>query len=277
MTSPYTVGKPIEMQIGHILEHSLYSETGLKTDKIYPSSSSICDRRSVAMTLLPESAKATQSVVNQMYFKIGSAIEDVVVRALNAGGILVDREIVVKRDWKDAHVSGRIDAVIKLDEMLYPVEIKSCGSTLPKKPKTHHQSQLMTYMVSTGMHVGFLIYVSRTVADWRQNLKYKVFKVEMSPEKLDSYASYLATVLVYVNEKTLPVIPFEDSENCKYCPIFDYCWNKKDQYEMAGYEVDPAGIDDLASIIGVLKDRIIERQPDYFEETKNSLYGESHF
>lgn len=266
-----SIGKPIDLQIGRIIEKSYSYDRPIGSKKIYPSNSGLCVRKSVAMTLLPETATERQTVVNQMYFRIGSAIEDVVVESLERGGVLLAREFKVKRDWKDAEVSGRIDAVVEVNDRIIPIEIKSCGSKLPTSPRLSHLAQLETYMICTGMHMGLVVYVSRTVGTWSGKLKYRVFPVEMDFSYIVRVAEKLADILVYTNASVLPEVPFENDKECKFCPMIKYCWPPhEDKFDLDRFAKDPSA-DDLSEIRVTLRDRIVENQNKYLEETRSTL------
>lgn len=261
-------GKPIDFQLGKIIETSDIRERSIGSKKIYPSNSGLCARKSVAMTLLPKTATETHNITNQMYFKIGSAIEDVIVESLDRGGILLAREFKVKRDWKSALVSGRIDALVSMNENTYPVEIKSCGSKIPAKPRLSHLAQLETYMICTGMHHGLLVYVSRTVANWRGELKYRVFSIEMDSSYIDRVAEQLAMTLVFTDASILPGIPFSDDKECRFCPLIGYCWPpQEDKFNLDRFLMDPSKHDHLLETRNTVKNRIVENQERYLEET----------
>lgn len=213
-----------------LVEQNLITYPKHKREGIYASNSSLCQRQTAGLQLLSFSPTKTRRQASaQFYFKIGSAIEKVMERALKKSGKLIGSEVYVQSTIDELPVSGRIDFVVNdpEDDILL-VELKSCGK-LPNSPKPYQLAQLHTYMLLTGVHKGLLWYVSRHVAGWDGGVIQRAFKVEPTQDVLEHAALQMIRGAVAGNRGVLPPIPAHMKKyKCGFCPLVPFCWDNED-------------------------------------------------
>jgi hypothetical protein len=235
---------PFDKEWTGIVESELMSKASQQRDRIFASNSSLCPRQTAAMLHIPDGRTTTRKASAQFYFKTGSGFEDVMARAFDSAGIMVDRETRVEmKDPLPISVSGRVDFVLKdKDEDLVLVELKTCGG-LPPKVKPPHLAQLMTYLAVTGMRRGLVWYVSRNVSDYSGWLKQVTFEVTPTEEQIRDTLTKLATGAVYGGQGFLPPIPdYMKKYKCGFCPFVPMCWKEED-FELE--IVAPSAADEL--------------------------------
>ena len=150
----FLVDKLIKWQ----LEESDRSENG----KLHVSSLVLCPLKEVFMHKFPELYKSRQyngALLLGRLVHIG--LQKVIPELLN--GVEVESEVKVEKTVDLGHltvtVSGKIDLVIKKNNKVIPVEIKTARSD-HSLPKEHHIMQLKIYMNMLGAYEGYLIYVT---------------------------------------------------------------------------------------------------------------------
>ena len=218
--------RPSDRKWEGLLEKNLLSKENQSRNRIFASSAGLCARQTAGLMLLPKDRETIRNAASQFYFKIGSSFENVVSRAFNKAGLLLDEETRVEWTLGETTISGRIDFTIRdpeNDEIVL-VELKSCGK-LPTAPKPVHLAQLYTYMVLTGMPRGIVWYISRSVSDWTGYIKQKPFEVTMTPIERKRIAYKMSIGSVFGTANVLPDIP-EDMKKykCGFCPLVGHCW-----------------------------------------------------
>jgi CRISPR/Cas system-associated exonuclease Cas4 (RecB family) len=132
---------------------------------------------------------------------------------------------------EDPPVFGFVDIIIKFQGRKIVGEFKTTSSRnwyavrKSGKAKDYHMVQILIYMKLLDIEHGFLMYENK---DSNQLLFIDV--------KLSDYDDYVTDILnwmkmVYQNYKdgNIPSRPFEKkSKPCKYCPVFDACWDAED-------------------------------------------------
>lgn len=188
--------------------------------RIHASTSGYCARRgALEATYKGERAYAATSA---LYFKLGIALEDVILDALDAKKRLLFRQYHLPEIG--INLGGKVDGIIIHNGKLHCLEIKSCG-TLPSKPDIEHLKQLYIYTAVTGLP-GILLYVSRSVQDHKGELKLKPF--EMGFDLDNSTLAIQSAAAAYFASKNslLPEIPeyIKSEKDCGYCYFKNICW-----------------------------------------------------
>lgn len=228
MTKPIIrVGKTLASR--HPLEESIIR--GLTThDPVFRDRSRLhagdvawCPRRAVLYHYVSPADYTDGDAPGKFYMSIGNAIHGVVTTAMFAQQLLLFKEYKIPE--MGLGLGGKIDAIVLLDDKIRIVEIKSCGSQLPKKVKPEHRAQASVYSVVTGIPA-LVLYVSRSVADWSGRVQMVVLDCNLSDEDLKHSLMSVILASLYSKAKVLPRIPahITSEDQCKYCPFAEGCW-----------------------------------------------------
>lgn len=226
----FSVGKlkkPAKNKWKLLIEKGLKTKSYPSRDRIFASSAGHCERQTAGLMMMRDEFESKISASSKFYFKIGSAVEEVVENAFKSQEVFVTSEYRIEAPYDWLPLSGRIDFVIKDPENkdLVLVELKTCGK-LPTSPKPYHLNQLMTYLTVTGKKRGLLWYVSRHVSDWSGTVLQEVFEIEASYSDKIPIANRLAMGTVYYEKNLLPPIPTEMKKyKCGFCPLVPFCWD----------------------------------------------------
>lgn len=235
MSSPFKTGKiktpgiskhPVES----LLQRELTTTSEPSRNKIYASNAGLCERQSGTMMLLSDEFKNKMDAPSQFYFAIGNSFEDVVSRALKSSGEYLYREFYVDFPFDWLPIGGRIDFIITHPEDgdIWPVELKTCGK-LPDSPKPSHYSQLMTYLILTGLDKGIIWYISRTPGNWKGILQQKVFEIEPTENEKIWVAERMVNGALFAEKNLIaPKAPKIKKYKCGFCPLIPYCWDGAD-------------------------------------------------
>lgn len=130
-------------------------------------------------------------------------------------GILVESERTLKNDAY--RIKGKADAIIKLDNKEYIVELKSInGISASKltKPKPDHVKQINLYMFMTGIKEGFILYENKN------NQEMLNFKVDYNYAKIEPMLIAMEKILNSIkNNELMP----KKMDNCAACPFYKLC------------------------------------------------------
>lgn len=223
------MGKPdfTEERLTEAVEDALRGTQYLGRKRVYASSAALCARQTASQSLFKSGQSQELKPETQLYFKMGSAAEEVIKRAFKKAGIFVAAEVSFGSQFEWLNIGGRVDFIIK--HAGFPgekaiVELKTCGK-LPKKPHKPHIAQLATYCLLTGAPGGFIYYVSRHVADWKNGMLHKAFKIEFTRAELVYHAKQICIGVTFAEENVLPEIPKEMKKSyCGFCPMMNNCW-----------------------------------------------------
>lgn len=268
--SPFTVGKKKRRsslnKYEAVLEtHLAQFEEGGPMDRIFASAAGQCERKIAGMYFLPEGHSRTRKASAEFYFGQGNLFEEIVSKAFHKAGIFLDAETRVEAYHPEIPLSGRIDFTIldpEDEDEIVLVELKTTGK-LPERPKPGQLSQLMTYLVVTGMDKGILWYISRNVAAWGGDLLQRAFVIE--PDYEEKWKSIFTTAFgaVHARERLLPPLPPHMKKyKCGFCPLTDFCW-AGDTSLLEGYEhPTPKQSDKLWDEASAIADEFMERQDE---------------
>lgn len=214
-----------------LIENNLISVGKPGRDRIFASQAGLCERQTAGLFYLDSDEEIQRKASAQFYFAFGNETENIMARAFDKAGLLIDRETRIEAYHDELPISGRIDFVLEdvyESGSLVLMELKTCGK-LPARPKPPHLAQLKTYMLLTGMPKGLLWYVSRTVAGWDGDLKQKTFEIKMNDTERLELAYRIALGAVYAKSGHLPERPEHMKKYaCGFCPLIKFCWDDKD-------------------------------------------------
>lgn len=223
---------PIAGHLTKIITAAHASEHPVRRARFFAGDIGFCSRASATFCLVSPEFVVQENCASQFYFNGGNAFHEVIDNAYEKAGILIATEY--RLPDIGLNLGGRIDNVIKLDGNYALVENKTCGS-VPGAAKPQHLSQLMVYLLITGIDRGFLYYISRNVADFGGVLKSAEFEVIPSEEDL-RFTAYTMCVAYYSTMmKKQPPIPtnIKTRSRCGFCPFISSCW---DSSELVGVE-----------------------------------------
>ena len=179
--------------------------------------------RFLVLSRLYSEKKALHDIGLQRIFDEGNLHERAMLREIEEAGFeLVEQQRAF--EWRKFQLSGRIDAKIRLNGKLIPLEIKSCspnifpsikGSTTEEMIHSRHiwirryPGQIMTYMLMDNKDEGIIIFKNKTTGEKCQ----KNFKLNY--EYVESILKKLEKVNEHVTKNEIPEV--EISEECNSC------------------------------------------------------------
>lgn len=188
-----------------------------------------CPRKAILSCTINRSTTSSWDTKSEFYTSIGNAVHKAVCRILRSEGVLLNQELRIENDWLD--FGGYIDAIVKIDDSIQIIEIKTCGK-LPTSPYNEHQFQVATYGLLTGIEDTRILYVSRNVMSYpARTLEIAEFRVPASLQK--DALNNMAITKAFWDLKLIPPIPtnIKSSRQCNFCPFKAFCWegNKSPQ------------------------------------------------
>jgi hypothetical protein len=220
----------IRSELTGLVSRGLSNDVPNKRKRLYSGDAGYCPRR--AGIFIHSSATSHHDASSEFYFTIGDAIHGAVVKGLTASGVVLAKEWGIKDDL--INLVGYVDAIIKVGEQPQVLEIKSCGATLPEKPKPEHVAQAITYSIETGLRDPIIFYVSRLVAGWGGKLIARQFVVEDYETALANVANTLATSFIFAKASMLADIPahIKSERDCGFCPFTLMCWKGTEEFPL---------------------------------------------
>lgn len=178
----------------------------------------------VRSRLCPE-LKELHDVGLQRIFDEGRLHEQAIIRELeDAGFVLVEQQRPF--EWPKFKLAGHIDAKIKLNGYLIPLEIKSCSPGVFRQIKDiepmamltsryswvrKYPAQILLYMIMDGKEEGIIIFKNKATGEKVQ----KNFNLNEALEYVESILKKLEIVNDCVDKQFIP--PVEMCEDCKDC------------------------------------------------------------
>lgn len=129
---------------------------------IHPSGMGGCPRKMFFwMKKIPLTEFKPFSPETMRIFDMGHAVEKITVKSFFEQNILVAEQVPVVSEQD--RVRGTLDAILRLDNKYYIVDVKSaCDSQFKfSTPHKHYLYQVATYMFYTGIYRGKLYYVNK--------------------------------------------------------------------------------------------------------------------
>jgi CRISPR/Cas system-associated exonuclease Cas4 (RecB family) len=200
--------------------------------RIWASQAAVCTRQAV-LSSTRDDTEITEPA-GAGYYALGSAIEDIVLKALQAKDALLFAQF--KLPDIGLNMGGYIDGIVRVGGRVRVLEVKSCGD-LPKQPKLEHRAQAMIYAAVTGLQPT-LFYFSRGVADFAGNLRVREFAMTPTRDELQDALFKVAFARECMELGLIPERPisFTSQADCGFCPWKDICWNGA---ELPRPEIDP--------------------------------------
>lgn len=169
-----------------------------------------------------DTVTATSAAVMDQGQGAHSRIQD----ALAASGILIEEEVEITN--ADPPIRGFIDAIVEVDGITLPVEVKTTRQeafewrATSMKPTQYHYYQLLTYMKILGHNVGAFVYENKN------DNTLLVIPIEMNDtnqEIIDAAFEWMQRVYKAYTDGKMPARPWKQtSPNCQDCIFFKTCW-----------------------------------------------------
>lgn len=174
---------------------------------------------------------------------------------------------------KEHNISGKLDALLKLNNHHYVLEIKSINrygfdEIMRDGPKEDHVIQLQLYLhfvqniYKIETKQGFVLYKCKDTA------RFYDFLIDYNVNVVNDFFAKLKLVEEHLAKKTLPERPYEITDwHCRYCDYKRICWAGAQ-----GKKVADLSQEEMAKILGDLLDvkekrKTLEEQEDYLTET----------
>jgi len=152
-------------------------------------------------------------------FKIGELFHGFLIETLRSNGFTSfehEKTVVLAVRHGDAwiRISGRVDAVLYMDNQRIVLEVKSIAK-LPERPLEHHVMQIQPYLLALNASKGLIVYLEKS------KLSSKVFEVPFQPQLVDSLVERAKALHEHLLSKKAPTA--ERSWECKYCEFKRRC------------------------------------------------------
>lgn len=202
-------------------------------------------------------------------FDDGSLHHQAVVKHLEEAGIQITMKEAPIRD-KERNISGKLDALIKLNSHYYVLEIKSINrygfdEVLRTGPHEEHvlQLQLYLYYVQNLFKIdarqGIILYKNKDTS------KFMDFPIDYDKSYVNKFFDQMQVIEKHLKDNTLPERPYQrDDWHCSYCDYKMVCWRGVPQEK-------PVEItdEDLVQLLGELV--FAKDQRKEFEEKEGLL------
>jgi len=152
-------------------------------------------------------------------FDQGDYVHLRLTRDLFSLGIVVASEIDIP---PREDIGGRADAIIRINNELYLVDLKSINSNIlykMEKPKEDHILQVQLYLHFFKLKKGILLY------EGKDNSEIKEFPVEYDKKVAEKILNDFKRLKINVEKDLIPqrLPDFPDSWQCQYCQFREIC------------------------------------------------------
>jgi len=204
--------------------------------RMYASTSGFCERQTALSMTFKGDTEYESATAG--YFKIGLAVESVVIESLRNQGVLLFEQF--ETPDIGLNLGGKIDGIYRLDnDKIRLLEIKSCGA-LPSKPHAEHLAQINLYSAITGLP-GTLLYFSRNVANFTGEIQMRLFELNDEMTIFDSMFSTIYGKLCG-DKGLMPDVPekLTKPSDCGFCRFKNICWQGEPSHlePMSNSEID---------------------------------------
>lgn len=213
-------------------ESKLRGDRVVKKVSFAPSSlawkSGRCPRRWVLAFQGEHIGKDTVTATSAAVMDQGQGAHSRIQEALGESGILIEEEKEIVHD--DPPIRGFIDAIVEIDGVEIPVEIKTTRDEAfvwrltSMKPTQYHYYQLLTYMRILDYKVGAFVYENKN------DNTLLVIPIEMNEENeqiIDAALEWMRNVYKTYEDGDMPMRPWKQtSPNCQDCPFYKACWEE---------------------------------------------------
>lgn len=248
---------------------ALTTKSNIKRRNLYGADAANCPRKASIIMNLPADHETEFSASGALYMAIGSAVHETLQSALKKSGVLLVSEYRIS--GFGISLGGYVDAIIMLNGRPRILEIKTCGNTLPAKPKPEHVVQAQTYALVTGILDPIILYVSRSVAGYDGKIISRQFDIDSDRDTLSLIATRLFRSQYYAEAKVLADIPshIANSRDCGFCAFTEMCWTSH-----VPYPIDPPSKEQKAELELRVAESAQKAVADIFDG-KNVRYEET--
>jgi hypothetical protein len=193
-----------------------------KEFKFYPSSIGKCPREIVYAMLGYPRPEIPSRVLR--IFDNGDSMHERYQNWFAEMGILISPELPIKDD--ELGISGRTDALIRLNDELILVELKSSNANQFERmqkagaPREEFSQQLQLYLHLTGIKKGIILIENKNDQSILE------FEEEYDNTMANELVRKIRSCIHHAKEGTLPDRPFNKSSfECRYCDFNTECWS----------------------------------------------------
>jgi hypothetical protein len=208
-----------------IKENLEYVEESNRKGRLY-AGDNVCHRMNAILSQNKSTVKIESTMIP--YTEVGIAMEKLIIRALNKGGVFVANDVRIP-ELEGIPMGGKIDAIIWWRDRPVIVEVKTASNTIVKEK---HRIQAMTYSMFTGLDY-IILYINRSIGKPNfgkltldTEAHYFAYSEDESLELFKNVckAAYSSTTGLLDNTD----IPYNKTA-CKsfYCPFIGYCHEGK--------------------------------------------------
>lgn len=162
-------------------------------------------------------------------FRDGELHHQAIVKQLEDAGINVTMKEAPLRD-KERNISGKLDALIKMNGKYYVLEIKTVNryafdDICREGPREEHVLQLQLYLhyvqniFKIDAKQGILLYKNKDTS------RFIDFPIDYDETCSQNFFDQMKAVEKHIADKTLPERPYERTDwHCQYCDYELICW-----------------------------------------------------
>ncbi|MBI4833636.1 MAG: Dna2/Cas4 domain-containing protein [Planctomycetes bacterium] len=202
-------------------------------------------------------------------FADGNLHHELIVKQLEEAGVTVTMKEAPLRDT-ERNISGKLDALIKMDNNYYVLEIKSISrrgfdEVMRLGAKEEHvlQLQLYLYYVQNIFKInakqGIILYKNKDTSHFAD------FPIDYDETYVQGFFNQLKVLETHVKEQSLPDRPYErDDWHCSYCDYRETCWAG-----IPARQIEEIKDEELVTLLGELL--FAKEQRKDFEEKEELL------
>jgi len=162
-------------------------------------------------------------------FADGNLHHELIVKQLEEAGVTVTMKEAPIRD-NERNISGKLDALIKMDKNYYVLEIKTINrrgfdEVMRTGAKEEHVLQLQLYLhyvqnlFKIQAKQGIILYKNKDTSHFAD------FPIDYDETYVNSFFEKLKVLENHVKDKTFPDRSYErDDWHCSYCDYRETCW-----------------------------------------------------
>lgn len=192
--------------------------------------SGFCYRQHVLSLFFKMTQGEDLPLKSKCIFEEGNAIHEKWQRLFIRGGLGTYKDMDHTRFEKEYDLSFTPDAILKIKNKMYIVEIKSMNTFAYQKTNSHAsgRKQCMFYEHLTGIHNGFVLMEDKNTQNFKiEIVDYDFDLISNAIEHLEGIKEYKQK---FIEEKKPPKRIKEcksyDCKKAQECPMRDACWNK---------------------------------------------------
>jgi len=162
-------------------------------------------------------------------FSDGNLHHQAIIKQLEEAGITVTMKEAPLRD-KERNISGKMDALIKMDNNYYVLEIKSIShmgfdEVMRTGAREEHVLQLQLYLhyvqniFKINARQGIILYKNKNTSDFAD------FPIDYDETYVQGFFNQLKQIEEHLKVNTLPERSYERKDwHCSYCDYRETCW-----------------------------------------------------